>query len=99
MDWTALPQLNLYAAANYSSKQYWSAFRNGAVGVRTRPGAATFDLGGKWAIHKNVDLNFAVLNLTNKMVPVDIRGRFAGLDGNWMVDEGRRLAVNLTAKF
>lgn len=99
VDWTALSQLNLYAAANYSSKQYWSAFRNGAVGVRTRPGAATFDLGGKWVIHKNMDLNFAVLNLTNKMVPIDTRGRFAGLDGNWMVDEGRRLAVNLTAKF
>ncbi|MDO5654061.1 MAG: TonB-dependent receptor, partial [Brachymonas sp.] len=99
VDWTPLPQLNLYAAANYSSKQHWAAFRNSAAGERTRPGSATFDIGGKWKIHKNVDLSFALLNVGNKMVPVDDRGRSDGLSGNWQVDEGRRLAVNLRARF
>ncbi len=99
VDWSPLPQFNLYAGVNYSSKQQWAAFRNGAVGVRERPASTTFDLGGRWAIHKNVSLSFAILNVTNKMVPVDTRGRFKGLNGNWQVDEGRRLAVNLTAQF
>ncbi|QTD44344.1 TonB-dependent receptor domain-containing protein [Ottowia testudinis] len=99
VDWTPLPQLNLYAAANYSSPQYWAAFRNGAVGVRERPSSATFDIGGKWSIHKHMDVSFAVLNVTNKMVPVDERGRFGGLSGNWLVDEGRRLSVKLSAQF
>ena len=28
----------------------------------------------------------------------DERSRNGGLDGNWMVDEGRRLAINLTGR-
>ncbi|WP_137940030.1 TonB-dependent receptor [Chitinivorax sp. B] len=98
-DWSPVAQWNFYTAANYSSKQYWAAFRNGAVGVRERSGVTTYDLGGKWAVSKNLDVNFAVLNLTNKMIAVDERSRFAGLDGNWMVDEGRRLAASVSARF
>ena len=98
LDWAAHAQWNLFAKANYASEQYWAAFRNGARSVRERPASTTFDLGGKYAISKNFDLTFAVLNVTDKIVPVDERSRNGGLDGNWMVDEGRRLAINLTGR-
>ncbi|MDO5693090.1 MAG: TonB-dependent receptor [Pseudomonadota bacterium] len=99
LEWAPSARLNLYAAASYSSKQYWAAFRNGAVGVRERPGSATLDLGGQWSMRKNVDLSFAVLNVTDKKVAVDERSRFGGLSDNWQVDEGRRLAFHLNVKF
>lgn len=97
--WKALPGLDLYTAAQFTSRQYWAAFRNGALGVRERAGATTYDLGARYAITRGVDLKVALLNLTNKMVPVDERARAAGLSGNWMVDEGRRLNVALNAQF
>lgn len=98
VDWTPLPQLSLYADINYIGREQWAAFRNGARGVRERPSTTTFDLGGRYRISKNLALNFGVLNLTNKMVPVDDRSRANGLSGNWMVDQGRRFALSLTAQ-
>lgn len=98
VDWTPLPQLNLYTDINYIGSEQWAAFRNGAQGVRERPSTTTFDLGGMYRISKNLAINFAVLNLTNKMVPVDDRSRANGLSGNWMVDQGRRFALSLTAQ-
>jgi outer membrane receptor for ferrienterochelin and colicins len=97
--WKALPGLDLYTAAQYTSRQYWAAFRNGALGVRERAGATTFDLGARYVLARGVDLKVALLNLSNKMVPVDERSRTGGLSGNWMVDEGRRLNVALNAQF
>ena len=99
IDWTPLAQWNFYGKANYTSEQYWAAFRNGARGTRERPASTTFDLGGKYRISRHFDLTFALLNVTDEVVAVDERGRNTGLEGNWMVDEGRRLAVNLTGRF
>lgn len=99
VDWTATGQLSLYASASYIGKQYWAAFRNAALGVRERGASTTLDFGGQYAFNRNLSLKFAVLNLTDKVVPVDARSRTGGLDGNWMVDEGRRLFVALNASF
>jgi outer membrane receptor for ferrienterochelin and colicins len=33
------------------------------------------------------------------VVPVDDRGRFDGLDGNWYVDDGRRLWASIDLRF
>jgi outer membrane receptor for ferrienterochelin and colicins len=99
LDWTPRDALNFYARANYTGKQYWSAYRNGAMGVRERPATTTFDLGGSYAFNKTLSVKFTVLNVTDKVVKVDERGRPFGLDGNWMLDEGRRLAVTLNAQF
>jgi len=98
VDWTPTPKLDLYASANYIGSEYWAAFRNGAKGVRERPSTTTFDLGGRYRIDKRFSVNFALLNVTNKMVPVDDRTRANGLSGNWLVDQGRRVAVSLTAE-
>ncbi|MBN3820137.1 TonB-dependent receptor [Paraburkholderia sp. Se-20369] len=98
VDWTPMPKLDLYATANYIGNEYWAAFRNGAQGVRERPSTTTFDLGGRYRIDKRFSVNFAVLNLTNRMVPVDDRTRANGLSGNWLVDQGRRVAVSVTAE-
>lgn len=98
VDWTPTAKLDLYATANYIGSEYWAAFRNGAQGVRERPSTTTFDLGGRYRIDKRFSVNFAVLNLTNKMVPIDDRTRTTGLSGNWLVDQGRRIAVSLTAE-
>lgn len=91
--------LSINASARYSGKQQYAGFRNGAVNVRTRPASTTFDLGGRWVINEAVSLDAGLLNATNKIVPVDTRGRFEGLDGNWYVDEGRRLWASLTLRF
>ncbi|SMG02709.1 TonB-dependent receptor domain-containing protein [Burkholderia singularis] len=98
VDWTPAPRLDLYANVNYTGSQYWAAFRNGARGVRERPSTTTFDIGGRYRIDKHFSVNFALLNLTNKMVPVDDRARANGLSGNWLFDQGRRVAVSLTAE-
>lgn len=98
VDWAPTPKLDLYATANYIGSEYWAAFRNGAQGVRERPSTTTFDLGGRYRIDKRFSVNFAVLNVTNKMVPVDDRTRANGLSGNWLVDQGRRIAVSVTAE-
>ncbi|MDR2112502.1 MAG: TonB-dependent receptor [Candidatus Accumulibacter sp.] len=99
LDWTPSDALNVYARANYTSKQYWAGYRNGAMGVRERPANTTFDLGGSYAFNKTLNVKFALLNVTDKVVKVDERGRTFGLDGNWMLDEGRRVAVTLNARF
>ncbi len=99
VDWTPSAAWQLYAGATYYGKQYWAAFRNGALGVREREATTTFDLGGSYAVNKNLSVKVAMLNLTDKVVPVDPRGRTGGLNGNWMVDEGRRLSVVLDAQF
>lgn len=99
VDWVPAPGWQVYGAATYFGKQYWAAFRNGALGVRERPASTTFDVGATYAFNKTLSLKVALLNFTDKIVPVDPRGRTAGLDGNWMVDEGRRLSVSLNAQF
>ena len=99
LEWEPSDALSLYAAAHFAGKQYWAAFRNGAAGVRERASSTSFDLGGRYAFHKHLSLKVALLNITDKVVPVDARGRTTGLDGNWMVDEGRRLALSMDLKF
>lgn len=99
LSWQARPGLELYGALDHTGRQDWAAFRNGAVGVRTREATTTLDLGGGWTPRRDLTLKLSVLNLTDRRVAVDPRGRYEGLDGNWMVDEGRRLAVSLTAGF
>jgi outer membrane receptor for ferrienterochelin and colicins len=98
-EWQALPALSVFGAIDYTGKQYWSAFRNGATTTREREATTTFDLGGRYAIARGVDLKLAVLNLTDERVDVDTRARAAGLNGNWMFDEGRRLSLTLSAEF
>ncbi|WP_415237950.1 TonB-dependent receptor domain-containing protein [Seleniivibrio woodruffii] len=99
LDWQATKAIGLYVRANAVSKQYWSAFRNGAMRSRVRPGAATYDIGGVYDVSKNLSFKLAVLNLTDKKVAVDDRTRTGGLDGNWMVDEGLRVAADMTLRF
>ncbi len=99
LDWQALQSLAVFAALDYTGKQYWAAFRNGALGVREREATTTLDLGGRYTVTRGVDLKLAVLNATDKRVTVDTRARTGGLDGNWMVDEGRRISLSLAAQF
>lgn len=99
LDWQATRSLLVYTRANAVSKQYWSAFRNGAMRSRTRSGAVTLDLGGAYDVNKYLGFKLAVLNITDKKVEVDDRSRTGGLDGNWMVDEGLRVAADMTIRF
>jgi outer membrane receptor for ferrienterochelin and colicins len=99
LDWTPSEALALYARMTYLGKQYWAAFRNGAMNVREREGSTTFDLGGSYQLRRNLALKFALLNVTDRKVAVDERTRTTGLAGNWMVDEGRRLWVGMEASF
>ncbi|KUM04118.1 TonB-dependent receptor [Chromobacterium subtsugae] len=99
LDWTPMEKLGLYTRLNYEGKQYYTGFRNGAMNVRTRPGSSTWDLGGTYHINKTFDVNFAVFNVGDRKVAIDDRGRYNGLDGNWMVDEGRRYWLTLSGKF
>ncbi|WP_298928520.1 TonB-dependent receptor [uncultured Ramlibacter sp.] len=99
LDWAPTAAWKLYAHATYFGEQQWAAFRNGALGVRERGSSTTFDLGGSYIINKSFSVKAALLNITDKIVPVDPRARTAGLNGNWMVDEGRRLSVTLDAQF
>lgn len=98
-DWQVAQQLSAYTSANYLGKQYYTGFRNGAVKSREREPSATMDVGLTWTVTKSLNLSAAVLNLTDRIVAVDDRGRFDGLDGNWMVDEGRRYWVSATYSF
>lgn len=91
--------VSLNASVHYGGEQRYAGFRNGATNVRTRPAATTFDLGMRWDITSNLALDMALLNATDNVVPVDPRGRFEGLDGNWYVDEARRLWASLTFRF
>ncbi|HWW04189.1 TonB-dependent receptor domain-containing protein [Collimonas sp.] len=98
LDWLPRDGVSAFARANYVSEQFWAAYRNGGAGVRSRPATTTFDLGGSYAINKMLTLNAALLNLTDKVVDVDRRPR-ATINGNWLVDEGRRLWLGLNARF
>ncbi|MGI9362492.1 MAG: TonB-dependent receptor domain-containing protein [Parasphingorhabdus sp.] len=99
LDWQATDQISAYVLAEYSGKQFYSGFRNGAVNTRTREASTTFDLGINFLVNENFALRAAVLNVTDKKIPVDERGRFDGLDGNWMLDEGRRFFGTATVSF
>jgi outer membrane receptor for ferrienterochelin and colicins len=99
VDWQVRERVSLYLAGDYVGKQYWAAYRNSALNVRERPATATADLGGRIGLARGVDLKLAVQNLTNRIVAVDPRSRTGGLNGNWLVDEGRRLAATLSAEF
>lgn len=99
LDWQGMAGLQGFVRANYEGAQYWAALRNGARGVRERPGQATVDLGASYAINPMLTLSAALLNLTNQQLAVDERTRNTGLDGNWQIDEGRRVWVRLGAQF
>ena len=99
VDWKATNALNLFARLLVMSEQYWAGFRNFANGTLRRPGSSTFDIGGSYDLNRTLSVKFALLNVADKVVPVDTRARNTGLSGNWMVDEGRRLAVSLNAQF
>lgn len=99
VDWQATEQISAYALAYFTGRQYYSGFRNGAVRTREREASTTFDVGVNFEVNEHFSLKAAVLNLTDKIVPVDDRGRFDGLDGNWMVDEGRRFWGTATVAF
>lgn len=99
LGWDATDRLHAYVSAYYIGKQWYTGFRNAAMGPRVREGSTTYDLGLSYQVSDMLRLNAAALNLTGKIVPVDERGRFDGLNGNWMVDEGRRYWVSATASF
>jgi len=99
LDWQVNERLNTYVRWNLTGEARYAAYRNGATGVRTRPGGSTFDLGGSYQVTKNLALRLAVLNLTDHKTPLDERTRFEGLDGNWMIDEGRRFWLGASLQF
>ena len=99
VDFKPWERLSTYLHATYTGEEKWAAFRNGAKNTRTREATLTFDLGGRFAASKNVNLSLAVLNLTDEVVEVDQRAREQGLNGNWMVDEGRRYWAKVDASF
>lgn len=99
LDWTLTEKAAVWMRGTASSKLYWAAFRNGAMGVRTRPASHSLDLGGSYAVTKGLSVNAALLNVTDKIVAVDPRSRAEKLDGNWMVDDGRRLWLTLNYQF
>src|SRR5690554_5451112 len=99
VEWTPLQQLTSYVSANYQGKQYYTGFRNGALNSRERGASTTVDLGATYQVNDTISLSAAVLNVSDRIVPVDERGRFDGLDGNWMVDEGRRYWLSTTLTF
>lgn len=99
LTWDINDRAGLYAAGYYTGVQYYSGFRNGAVNTRKRGPSTTFDLGGWFEVTDNVTLRGAILNIADEIVPIDDRGRFDGLDGNWMVDEGRRFWISATFSF
>lgn len=99
LEWEPVQQLSTYVSANYLGNQYYSGFRNGALNTRERGSSATVDIGLTYRINQNVTISAAVHNLTDRIVAVDERNRFDGLDGNWMVDEGRRYWLSATLSF
>lgn len=98
VDWSVTDSIDLYARSATVGKQYWAGFRNAAMNTRERPGATTYDLGATWQATRHLRIGIAVLNLTDKVVPVDERNRNTGLSGNWMVDEGRRVWMSINAQ-
>ena len=98
LDWQASSDLQTYVRWNFSGKARYAGYRNYAMNTRTRGSSATLDIGGNYALTKQVGLRFALLNATDRKVPVDERAR-STLQGNWIVDEGRRLWVGVNAQF
>lgn len=98
LDWQPSDALSSFARVNYIGERVWAAYRNGAPGVRKRAGATTFDLGASYIVNKLLTLNATLLNLTDKVVDVDYRPRNS-VNGNWLVDEGRRLWMGANARF
>lgn len=99
LDWKPTDQLSTFVTGTYTGSMYWAAFRNGSKVTRKRGASTTFDLGASYDVTKNLSLKATVLNVSDKIVPVDTRTRDTGLDGNWMVDEGRRLWISGTYSF
>ncbi|QPF72898.1 TonB-dependent receptor [Roseateles sp. DAIF2] len=99
VDWAQGQALSAYARLNAEGRQYWAAFRNGARNVRERSGLNTVDLGGAYKLNAHLTLSAALLNIADQQVAVDTRSRNEGLNGNWMLDEGRRVWLGLNAKF
>ncbi|MFT0849188.1 TonB-dependent receptor [Achromobacter sp. F4_2707] len=99
LDWQVNDRLHTYLRWNLSGEARYAAYRNGAAGVRTRPGGATYDVGGSYQVTKNLALRLAVLNITDHKRPLDERTRFNGLDGNWTLDEGRRFWLGASLQF
>ena len=98
LDWQASDALHTFARLNFSGKARYAGYRNYAMDTRTRGSSATLDLGGNYALSKQVNLRFALLNVTDRKVAVDERDR-STLTGNWIVDEGRRLWLGVNAQF
>ncbi|WP_230427226.1 TonB-dependent receptor domain-containing protein [Collimonas humicola] len=98
LDWQPSDAVSSFARVNYVSEQFWAAYRNGGAGVRTRPATTTFDLGASYIVNKMLTLNASLLNVADKVVDVDRRPR-ATINGNWLVDEGRRLWLGMNARF
>ncbi|MCX7208734.1 MAG: TonB-dependent receptor [Proteobacteria bacterium] len=94
LDWKPLESLSSYAHATYIGEQVWHDLRS----YQERPGSLTFDVGGRYEINKTLSVNFAVMNLSDKIVAVDDR-KSKDITGNWMVDEGRRYWLKLEANF
>ena len=99
VNWQTSASLDTFVRLNYIGKEQSAAFRNGARGVRERDGAWTLDIGGRYVISTNLSVKFAILNVTDKIVPIDNRARNDGLNGNWLVDEGRRAWLSLNGTF
>lgn len=99
LDWQATATLQTYARLNFSGGARYAAYRNYAQSTRSRGSSATLDFGGNYALTPQMNLRFAILNVTDRKVPVDERGRDTGLAGNWIVDEGRRLWLGVNAQF
>lgn len=99
LDWQATERLSTYLRWNLTGKAKYAAYRNGAMDTRIRPGGSTFDVGGSYQVNKNLALRLAVLNVTDHKTPLDLRGRYEGLNGNWMLDEGRRFWLGASLNF
>lgn len=99
LNWQVSDAWQAQAGLTHAGEQRWAAFRNGATGVRTRPATTVLDTSLRWAFERRWALQLSVANLTDRRVPVDLRGRTAGLDGNWLLDEGRRFGATVTAEF
>ncbi|QXZ10300.1 TonB-dependent receptor [Comamonas sp. Y33R10-2] len=98
LDWQASDALQAFARLNFNGQARYAGYRNYAMDTRTRGSSVTLDFGGNYAINKQVSLRFALLNVTDRKVAVDERGR-STLTGNWIVDEGRRLWLGMNAQF
>jgi len=107
VDWQP-GDLSAWARVNYLGKQYWAAYRNGPSShVRERGSSTTLDLGASYELNRDVTLNAAVLNVSNRILDVDYSPVCAGSNptpgcgpaGNWMADPGRQFWLGATVRF